>query len=499
MAHDMVLKTVTPESVGVPSEGVEAFVKTVKDMKLREHSILVLRHGKIIAEGYAPQFGEDQLHRMYSVSKTFVAAAIGRLIFEGRLTLKDKIIKFFPDQVKGPVEPQVEAMTIRDLLIMSTPYAETTYNFSKEICSDWVGSFFKAKAVKDPGAIFKYDTSGTFILNVIVERITGIPLLEYLKQTIFKKIGFSQDAWCVKSPENYSWVGSGVLCTTRDLAKLAILFANGGWYDGEQVLPEDFVKEATSRQIDNNFRGRAENCIEGYGYGYKVWMTWRGGYAFFGMGDQFAVTVPDKDLILVVTADNQGDPNAAPVLLRAFWENIVDRTVDGVLPENPAAYESMKNEVSYLPLPIIDGMAHAFIENEINGKVFKATRKNDTGITEFSFHFSGDMGEFRYTNARGKKVIKFGLGKFVEGTFPEIYAGENIQEPCDHEYRCAACAVFQDDHTLSLRVDVIDWYFGNLTATFGFKDGECGYRMVKNAENFMNDYWGWGEGQMVKE
>ncbi len=495
MAHDTVLQTVTPESLGIPSDGITAFVRTLKERKLREHSVLILRHGKICAEGYGPDFGEEKLHRIYSVSKTFVTAGIGRLIFEGRLKLDDKIVSFFPDMVKEPVEPEIAEMTVRDLLIMSTPFREGTYSFDPS-CQNWAETFFNTKPEKIPGCLFHYDTSGTYILNVIVERLTGEPILEYLKKTVFRKIGFSEDAWCIQAPEGNSWCGSGVLCTSRDLAKLAIIFKNKGWYDGEQVLPEDFIEEATSLQIANAIQGRADNCIEGYGYGYFVWRTWRGGYAFFGMGDQIVLTVPDKDLILVTTADNQFSPTARVVLMRAFWDHVVDRCSDGPLPENRAEYEKMVAEITDLPLPMAEGSAHSFLENRIQDKVFRATRPNTMGITEFSFHFEGDEGEFRYTNARGKKVIRFGLGKYVSGTFPEIYSGRRMSTPGDREYRTTACGVFPDEMTFTFRCDIIDWYFGQLTAIFGFKDNECGYRMTTNAENFLQGYYGWGEGVM---
>ena len=92
-------------------------------------------------------------------------------------------------------------------------------------------------------------------------------------------------------------------------------------------------------------------------------------------------------------------------------------------------------------------------------------------------------------------LLKLGLGKYEDGTLQESYSGARIHEPCDHEYKTTACAVFVEPHKLVLRCDVVDWYFGNLTATFGFKGDACGFRMVKNAEDFLRDYFGWGEGR----
>lgn len=498
MAHDHYFKTVTPESVGIPSSAITSYVRKLKELQLREHSILILRGGKICAEGYAPFCSEEKLHRAYSVSKTFVTAAIGRLIFEGRLSIDDKVAQFFPDKLPEVVPPEIEEMTVRHLLMMSTPHDGTTYTWDPEK-PDWTGSFFTTKPSHIPGTIFNYDTSGTFILNVLVERMTGMPIMEYLKETVFRDMDFSKDSWCVKAPDGYSWCGSGVLCTARDLAKLGLVFMNGGYVGNTQVLPEDFVKEATSRMIDNNLKGRAENCYDGYGYGYFIWRTWKNTFSFIGMGDQLVICIPEKDMMVVTHADNQGSSRSQMYNFKVLWDCLMDHVVDGALPENPEAYKEMLEEISDLSLPIPNGKAHSMYQNELNDRVYVATRENEMGITKFSFHFDGDEGEFRYTNARGDKVIRFGLGKYVDGEFPEEYSGEQIHTPAGRYYKCTACAVFVEPQKLLLRCDVVDWYFGSVTATFGFRDDVCGFRMVKNAEAFMNDYFGWGEGRLLKD
>ncbi len=496
MAHDTFFQTVTPESVGIPSAALTAFLQKLRDYTLHEHSLLVLRHGKICAEGYVPFAGEEKLHRIYSSSKTFVTATIGRLIMEGRLGLNDKVAPYFQDLLPETVPPEVEEMTVRHLLMMATPFSETTYSFAPS-CTNWISTFFNTKPSHLPGAVFRYDTSGTYTLNVLAERLTGKPIAEYLRETVFADMGFSEDAWCIRAPEGHSWCGSGMMCTSRDLAKLALVFLNGGCVNGKQVLPEDFVREATSRQIDNNTLGQVINPHNGHGYGYFIWRSWKNSYLFQGMGDQLAITVPDKDLILVTTADNQGNPRSMTDVMEAFWECVVERVSDDPLPEDPSSFAAMREAYGALSLPVPEGEKHSAYEAVLQDRVYEATRPNEMGITRFSFHFEGDTVEFRYTNARGDKKIVFGLGHYEHGVLPERYAGACISEPMDRGYETEACAVFTAPQQLLLRCDVVDWYLGNFTAVFGFRDDVCGFRMTKNAENFLHDYAGWGEGKAV--
>ena len=167
-----------PEEVGVSSEWISDYIRTLNDKRKICHSFLMIRHGKVFAEGYWAPFHKDFMHRMYSVSKSFVSAAIGMLADEGQISLDDRIITYFPDQDDGNVHPLIHEMTIRDMLMMATCHKHNSYGVGDE---NWLRTFFHPHTEPDhpAGTEFRYDTAATYTLDVLVERLTGKTFLEY--------------------------------------------------------------------------------------------------------------------------------------------------------------------------------------------------------------------------------------------------------------------------------------------------------------------------------
>ena len=195
---------ITPEKYGISSKDITAILEGYRKAGLSMHGMVVMRHGEVVAEAYAQPFDADSLHRMYSVSKSFVSLAIGALEADGLISINDTIDKYFPDYVNENTDPRIAKTKIVDLLRMASPFRKgSTYKGKTDM--NWVETFFVAPVGKEPGTEYLYDTSATYILDVIVERVTGKPFLEYLKDKALREIGFSEDAWCVKAPEGYSW------------------------------------------------------------------------------------------------------------------------------------------------------------------------------------------------------------------------------------------------------------------------------------------------------
>ncbi len=484
----------SPEACGVSSGNIMRFIGKLERHRLNMHSYILLRHGKIISEGYWKPFCEEKLHRMYSVSKTFTSAAIGLLCDEGRISLNDKIIRYFPDKLPAAVHPYIADMTVRDLLMMATPYSYSTYGLRY---SDWAHTFFNTEPSHPPGTIFSYDTSGSFILNVIVERVTEKPYLEYLREKALGETGFSEDAWCIKSPEGYSWGGSGVMCTTRDLAKFALLFLNGGRYNGKQLLSENYIRSACSKQIDNKTTGFNDDTCHSFGYGYQVWMTRSSSFSFLGMGDQLAVCIPEKDMVFVCTADNQGYESSRAIIYNALWDEIIDKLSDRAIDENVFDREALIAKNASLEIIPLDGVPESPITERINGIQY-ILYGNPMGITDTRIHIDGDRGSWEYTNAQGKKQIDFGIGKCIEGVFPHReYFGDTIGQPSGRMYRCLSSAAWVEEHKFMIRIFITDDYLGNMTAVFSFKDNEIGICMSKTAEWFLDEYQGFAGGRIA--
>ena len=175
------LKT-TPESVGIKSEKIREYIEVLEECGLSTHNIIIARRGKIAFETYWKPFHKDFLHRMYSVTKSFVALAVGFLEQDGLVNLDDPISKYFPEEIKDQPDENMRNQTIRHMLMMSTAKVEK-YWFDKPVHEDRVKFYFENDNVSRPsGTIFQYDSMGSFVVGAMVERVTGKPLMDYLRE-----------------------------------------------------------------------------------------------------------------------------------------------------------------------------------------------------------------------------------------------------------------------------------------------------------------------------
>jgi hypothetical protein len=309
-------------------------------------------------------------------------------------------------------------------------------------------------------------------------------------------MGFSEDAWCVKSPEGYSWGGSGVMCTARDLAKFAQLFLDGGRYNDRQLLSKEYVRAASVKQIDNKTTGFDDDTCHSFGYGYQIWMTRDNSFSFLGMGDQLAVCIPEHDMVFVCTADNQGYELSRTIIYNSLWDEIINKVSADPLPENRLEAELLYSKNASLEIIPLDGAKETSCTKSINGVTYILDH-NPMGITKTKLIINGDCGVWEYTNAGGDKHIDFGIGKCEEGLFPHInYFGDTIGKPAGRMYTCISSAAWVEEHKFMLRIFVTDDYFGNMTAIFSFKGNEIGVYMSKTAEWFLDEYQGFAGGHV---
>ena len=488
--------TARPESMGISSKHILQFLKKAEDNGIMLHSVLMMRRDHVVAEGYYSPFTRNGLHRMYSVSKSFVGTAIGLLADEGRISLDDHVCDYFRDKLPEHPHPYILDMRIRDLLMMSTPHTSTTY---KRDDKDWAWTFFNTEPSHPAGTIFHYDTSGTYVLDVLTERVTGKPFLEYLKDKVLRDLGFSENAWCVKAPEGNSWGGSGVMCTTRDLARLALLYLHHGKLGGKQYLSKDYVQAATTKQIDNAPTGH-KDYVHGHGYGYQIWMLRDGAYAFTGMGMQLAISVPREDFLFVCTGDTQGSAQVYAGVVELLWNEIVGKLHPGALPEEETAASQLEEKLRNLHVVNpLTGKCSSPLQENICGRYYTLT-SNPMGIKKLCVNLHDTEGQLILETKEGEKRISFGMEDYMEGYFPQTnYFGHTIGTPSGKEYRCMAVARWTQENKLVIRCYIIDDYLGNMTVTLGFKGEETGICMTKTAEWFLDEYQGFAGGHRIKE
>ena len=479
----------TPESLGIPSSAVEDFLEEITEKRLCMHSFLLLRHGKVAAEGYWPPFNQDRKHRMYSISKSFTSIAVGMMIEEGQISLESKVSDFFPEYLPKDAHPYTRQATVRDLLMMATCNKINSYGVESP---NFTESFFTDSGPKHKsGQIFSYDTAATTVLAALVEKLSGKTMLEYMRP-VLDEIGFSKDAYCVETPEGTSWTGSGILCTSRDLARFALLCMNGGQWNGKQLLNREYVNEATAWQIDSSV---SDYSIEGrHGYGYQFWRLREGGFYMYGMGSQYALCMPQHGTILITNGDTQGIAGAGDALISMYFR-LVEKLSDGPMPEDPAAQSRLNDRISTLSLPRPLGSRETPLAKEISGRKY-ILDKNEAGMKWLRLNIEADKCRLQYENESGEHELLFGMGKYKTQLFPEKYFGRRIGTKDTH-YKCIGAGAWAEDKTLIGTIYSVDDYLGSIKFQLTFTGNEISGFMTKIAEWFFNEYQGFLVGVAV--
>lgn len=475
------MKYIKPEEAGISSDNIREYLDRLEKGDLSTHNIILMRGNDILFEKYWKPFHKNFLHRMYSVTKSFVGIAIGFLEQDGVLSLDDKIVDYFPEENKNQSDENMKKQTIRDMLQMRT--SRQGYFWFGDRPKDRVDLYFNNDKItnsREPGGEFIYDSDGSFVMGALVEKLTGKKLLEYLREKCLDKIGFSKEAYMLSCPGGWSWGDSALMCKPTDLLKFARFLLNYGKWDGEQLLNEEYIRTATSKLVDNYYMG----------YGYQIWKAADDSFTFFGMGSQYAVAVPGKDIIMEYNGDDQGR-DVRSVIFDNFFELIVHPAKDAPLPENPAAEKALEERTSDLKLAYAKGEKETPVAEKINGVTYKLS-ENPMGITKMRIVLDGANSRLEYTNAQGEKTLYFGICENAFGDFPqEGYSNEvGSVRTKGFYYKCAASAAWQAPNVLFLKVQVIDIYFGRLDIVLTFEGDEIKVKMQKAAEDFLDEYKG---------
>lgn len=466
------IEYVTPEETGIPSISICNFIKRLSKNGIPMHSLLLLHQDKLIAEGYYAPYTANTLHRMFSISKSFTAIAIGFLMEEGRILLDDKIATYFPDKVPANVHPWITSMTIRDMLMMRTCHASTTYKLDMQ--SDWVESFFTVPPTHPSGKLFHYDTSSAHTLCALVERLTGMPMLDYLKEKL-APLGLSDTSYMLTDPFGVSMGGSGLVATPMDLLKFGYFISHKGKIDGEQLLSASYIQDATSHLTDTCLTApvRSEAC----GYGYQFWRNERGGYVCYGMGGQLVIFLPQYELICVTTADTQGIGGGNQYIYDALYEEILPFIQRNPLLQDEKSHSALLHLLKNLKIEPLAGEMSSPTAALVSGITWDV-QENAMGFSALRFDFSDRAGTISFQLNGIAYSFDFGMGHLETGNFP-VY-----------DMRCAASGSWLRPDTLYIKAHIIDEYVGSVHFEFVFGADDVTVFLKKQEESLFQEFNG---------
>lgn len=487
----MTFEKITPEQAGISSKQIERFIKKLEIRGATTHGILMMKGNKIFTEYYWKPFHKDYCHRMYSQTKSFVGIAIGLLQEEGKLSIQDRIVDYFPERIDGMIDAYLQEQTIEDMLTMTTA-GHCPYWFCEEDPDRTHLYLNKLNGVRLSGTLWEYDSAGSQVLCSLVEKLSGKKLLDYMKEKLFNRMGTFQTAEMLECPNGESWGDSAMLCTLRDMASFGRLLMQEGVWAGERLIDKEFVKKATSA-VRSNLENTHYDVFR-HGYGYQIWRTEKNGFAFVGLGDQLTLCFPDQDVLFAIISDNQGTEIARNSIVANFVDLILEEMQDYSLPDDKCAEDSLANLGKTLSLRCIKGMPDSAFRKELNDITY-ICKENPMGITEFTFHFNedGKSGTLRYVNEQGEKELPFGVNYNVFGQFPQFgYANAmgRVKTTDGFTYKDAVSFAWLEEKKIAIFVQVIDKYFGNMSMIFSFKGDVAFASCTKAAQDFFTEYLG---------
>lgn len=333
-----------PEAQGVSSSGVLYFVEAAESDIDALHSFMLLRHGHVVAEGWWSPYNAESPHSLYSLSKSFTSTAVGLAISEGKLSLDDEVLNFFPEDAPSDPSWQLKAMRVHDLLRMSTGHQSEPPRSADE---PWTETFLAHPVPFKPGTHFLYNTSGTYMLSAIVQKATGQTLLDYLRPRLFEPLSIAHPTWEV-SPAGISTGGYGLSVRTEDIARLGQLYLQKGKWQDRQLLPAGWVAEASARQTSN---GSNPNSDWDQGYGYQFWRCRHGFYRGDGAFGQYCIVLPKEDAVIAITS---GVRNMQSVL-DLVWDKLLPAMKEMPLARDDTARRKLERRLTLLSLPVPPG------------------------------------------------------------------------------------------------------------------------------------------------
>lgn len=454
----VLLPRMSPESQGISSAAIRQFIAAAKTSGVDWHSFMLLRHGKVIAEGWWKPFESQYRHTLYSLSKSFTSTAVGFCVKEGKINVEDQVISFFKNDLPPAVSDNLSKMKIKHLLTMNTGHGTDTMGKLRGATggTTWVQAFLAQPVEFEPGTHFLYNTGATYMLGAIVNKVTGQKLEDYLKPRLFDPLEIKGYDWEV-SPQGLNTAGYGLRVKTEDIARFGQLYLQKGKWQGQQLLPESWVEEATKYQTSS----QAGNSDWSQGYGYQFWRCKPGFYRGDGAYGQFCIVMPEQDVVLAVTSESSDMQKS----MTTIWENILPAIQNNPVAENPAEWDTLKTELKNLSLPVAKGSVTSPLASRYDDKKFTVDQ-NPFGVSKMKFKFSDKGCSWVLNTAKGDTTLQFGWENWQANPGSPLYIFP-VPERLHMPSKAAGTATWINDNTLQLNLRFVESMHGDkITVTF---------------------------------
>ena len=398
------MKTLAPAQVS-------AFLDAIAQARLELHGLVILQHGKTVAEGWWHPYRADVRHQLFSLSKSFTSTAAGFAVTEGLISLDDPVLSFFP--TKAPKEPNdfLKAMKIRHLLSMNTGH-ETEPHITES--RDWVKGFLAAPPTKEPGTHFLYNSMATYMVSAIITKVTGQTVRDYLMPRLFTPLGIPEPEWDT-CPLGISTGGWGLWLNTREISRFGQFLLQKGEYEGKRLLPASWIETASSIHSDN---GIGQGSDWNQGYGFQFWRCKNGFYRGDGAFGQFCIVMEAYDMVV---AANSGTNDMGGVM-DLMWQHLIPTGSAKASKKDAAALAEKLAVLAYAP-PALDGTPESAAKDFGTwiGSQWDF-EKNELGFTGLAFDMQRGKRCVILEDGRGPHRVPFGWGTWSvsNGTLPQF-------------------------------------------------------------------------------
>ena len=433
----------TPEQQGVASAAVLDLVAALDSEINHVHGLMVLRNGHAIAQGWWEPYRPEFIHLLHSLSKSFTSTAIGLAISEGTLSLDDRVVSFFPDKVPDEPSWELEAMRIRDLPSMSTgQHGEDMGGISLQSDTSLVETFLHLPVAHKPGTHSVYNTAATFMCSAILQKVTGVKLLDYLHPRLLDPLGIDQATW-TETPDGITHGGFGLSVTTESIARFGQLYLQEGVWEGRQLIPADWVRAATSRQTSN---GSDPDGDWDQGYGYQFWRSRHDSYRGDGAMGQFALILPKQNSVIAI---NSGTSQMADIM-NLVWDRLLPAMGDEPLAEDPEAHGRLRNRLESLSIPLPSSALNAGEHEKWLGRTCKLG-ENPLGVESLSLREEGDDSVLAISTSEGTHEIRSSSTRWVAGE-TELLLGATAAAGSKQENRIAVSGAWTAESVFSVHL-----------------------------------------------